>query len=110
MLEELRQLARRTTDERAIREAIPRGEGEVEQLASELWRDCTLADHALLRELVAHEIEVRRVDGGCGDGLYALCFLIHTLGQIEDVLLIYQAKLANMDCGVMIDHDLLTRE
>jgi hypothetical protein len=44
---------------------------------------------------------------GCGDRLYALCFLLYLLGEAVDSRLIYAAKRANMDCGAMIDAGLL---
>lgn len=45
---------------------------------------------------------------GCGDTLYALCFLLYLLGDAEDARLIYAAKRANMDCAAMIDAGLLS--
>jgi hypothetical protein len=52
----------------------------------------------------------RRLNGldGCGDTLYALCFLLYMLGDAEDSRLIHAAKRANMDCGAMIDAGMLS--
>jgi hypothetical protein len=62
-----------------------------------------------IRERVRAETARRRETlEGCGDTLYALCFLLYLLGDAEDCRLIYAAKHANMDCGAMIDSGLLS--
>ena len=47
-------------------------------------------------------------DRGCGDELYALCFLLYLVGDPADVALVYAAKYLNMDTGCMIAGGLLT--
>jgi hypothetical protein len=67
-------------------------------------------DLAQIRALTRQAITANREDDdiGCGDELYALCFLLYQVGEPEDVALVYEAKYLNMDTGVMIDQDLLT--
>ena len=66
-------------------------------------------DLGWIRERVRVETAHRcKTLGGCGDTLYALCFLLYLLGDAEDSRLIYAAKHANMDCGAIIDLGLLS--
>jgi hypothetical protein len=67
------------------------------------------ADLDWIRERVRAETAHRRKTlAGCGDTLYALCFLLYLLGDAEDCRLVYAAKHANIDCGCMIDRGLLS--
>lgn len=67
------------------------------------------SDVEWIRERLHRETEDRRTTlEGCGDTLYALCFLLYLLGDAEDCRLIHAAKHANMDCGAMIDSGLLS--
>src|SRR5688572_17949487 len=61
-----------------------------------------------IRERLRNETRRREETGGCGDTLYALCFLIYLVGDAEDAALVHAAKYANFDCGCMIDRGLLT--
>ncbi|MCC6644427.1 MAG: hypothetical protein IT374_02510 [Polyangiaceae bacterium] len=63
-----------------------------------------------IRGLTRATIAARRAspEDGCGDDLYALCFLLYLVGEPEDVVLIDDAKHLNMDTGCMIDRFLLT--
>jgi hypothetical protein len=61
-----------------------------------------------VRERVRAETARRREAGGCGDNLYALCFLLYLVGDARDSRLIFAARRANMDCGAMIDLGLLS--
>lgn len=64
------------------------------------------ADLDEVRALLRAETQVRRLEGdGCGDTLYALCFLLYLIGDADDVLHIHDAKHVNFDAGCMIDHD-----
>lgn len=83
-------------------------EDAIDRLALALWPDANRLDRPLLRAIVESESKARRESGGCGDGLLASCVLLHRLGEPEDVFLLYDARQTNMDCGAMIDHDLLT--
>lgn len=83
-------------------------EEAVESLARDLWRDARPLDLPILRAFVELETEFRREEDGCGDALLAACHLLYRLGEPEDVFLLFAAKYANMDCGCMLDHDLLT--
>jgi hypothetical protein len=65
------------------------------------------SDLALVRALTIRETQERRRFGGCGDGLYLLCFMLYSIGQPEDLFLLYEAKHANFDCECMLDHDFL---
>jgi len=67
-------------------------------------------DLAQIRALTRQAITANREDDdiGCGDELYALCFLLYLVGEPEDVALVYEAKYLNMDTGVTINQDLLT--
>lgn len=59
---------------------------------------------ALTRKAIAANVD--DPDIGCGDELYALCFLLYLVGDPEDVALVYEAKYLNMDTGSMIDSQL----
>jgi hypothetical protein len=75
-----------------------------------LLRAADRNDLAQIRALVRQAIAANRDDDdiGCGDELYALCFLLYLVGDPDDALLVHEAKYLNMDTGVMIDRDLLT--
>lgn len=78
-------------------------------LADLLLHDFNTRDRSLLRELVAQETAARRsTDDGCGDTLYALCFMLYCVGEPEDCLLLHEAKHANFDAGCTIDSHMLT--
>ncbi len=78
-------------------------------LADVLLLDFDSQDRALLRELVVQETAARRsTDDGCGDTLYALCFMLYCVGEPEDCLLLHEARRANFDTRCMIDSQMLT--
>jgi hypothetical protein len=79
-----------------------------EELSRLLLAGWDAGDRPLLRALVAAETERAREDGGCGEALLAFCYLLYRIGEPEDVFLVYDAKYADMDCGVMIDGRFLT--
>src|SRR5262249_54058036 len=80
-----------------------------ESLAFALLRDFGPADLPLVRALFVAETErACALHDGCGDPLYALCFMLYLLGEKDDVFLIYQAKFSSMDAGCMIDGQMLT--
>jgi hypothetical protein len=78
-----------------------------EAVATALLRDHGVRDLPLIRALIAALMVVRGENGGCGDDLYALCFVLSMIGEPDDVFLLYAAKHTNFDAGCMIDHDLL---
>lgn len=61
-------------------------------------------DLGSIRERIREETAARRAAlEGCGDTLYALCFLLYLVGEAEDARLIHEARTANMDCRATID-------
>lgn len=78
----------------------------IEQLLRAPNRDDLVEIRALTRQAIA--ANRRDDDIGCGDELYALCFLLYLVGDPEDVALVYEAKYLNMDTGSVIDAHLLT--
>jgi hypothetical protein len=79
-----------------------------EKLAMALLRDFGPVDRHLIIALA--EIETHRVreEGGCGDPLYALCFMLFWLGNEDDYDVILAAKESNQDTGTRIDAYMLT--
>jgi len=79
-----------------------------EKLALALLRDFGPIDRRLIIALVEIETHRAREEGGCGDPLYALCFMLFWLGNEEDHNIILTAKESNQDTGTMIDSYMLT--
>ena len=79
-----------------------------EALALALLKDFGPVDRHLLRALTEIETLRAQSEGGCGDALYALCFMLYWLGNEDDEALIWEAKYSNMDTGSMIDPHMLT--
>ncbi|NMO20283.1 hypothetical protein HPC49_22730 [Pyxidicoccus fallax] len=111
--------ARGLTSDASIEDAVARyfddcpdseaqRESAMEALAMRLWHQRDARDLPLIRVLTRRETALRRHLGGCGDALYALCHLLYRQGHVEDVLLLYAAKRANLDAGAMLEPDLLT--
>ena len=79
-----------------------------EKIAVALLRDFGAVDRPLIRALAEIETHRAREEGGCGDALYALCFMLFWLGNEEDYDVIVTAKESNVDTGAMIDAYMLT--
>ena len=79
-----------------------------EKLAFALLGDFGPVDRQLIRTLAEIETHRAREEGGCGDPLYALCFMLFWLGNVDDYDVIITAKESNMDTGAMIDSYMLT--
>ena len=62
-------------------------------------------DAPLIRELTSFEASAvaAQPGGGCGDALYACCWLLFALGDVADSALVWQAKNLNFDCACLID-------
>jgi hypothetical protein len=102
------------TEQRALTEYAERAmtEDDVDTFDPEVERKLHAPDArdlAWVRERVRALTALRSEHlDGCGDTLYALCFLLYLLGEAEDARLIYAAKCANMDCGATLDAGLLS--
>ena len=79
-----------------------------DKLATALLRDFGQVDRRLIITLIDIETRRAREEGGCGDPLYALCFMLFWLGNEEDEGIIFSAKESNQDTGTMIDSYMLT--
>lgn len=79
-----------------------------EKLATALLGDFDVVDRRLIRALAEIETHRAREHGGCGDTLYASCFMLFWLGNVDDYDVILAAKESNMDTGAMIDGFMLT--
>jgi hypothetical protein len=77
-------------------------------LAMALLRDFGPVDRRLIIALAEIETHRAREEGGCGDPLYALCFMLFWLGNEDDYDVIVTAKESNQDAGTMIDSYMLT--
>ena len=67
----------------------------------------SLTHHAEIRQLLEIEIKEHDDSEGCGEYLRVLCFMLFFIGKVEDSVLIWKAKMLNMDTGCMIDVGLL---
>ncbi len=80
-------------------------------LVAVLLSSRTDSDFPLIRALTRWEIEfVRELDDGCGNTLYACCWLLFSSGDVADVALIWEAKMLNFDAGCTIDSAFLMPE
>ncbi|WP_158825778.1 hypothetical protein [Mucilaginibacter lacusdianchii] len=68
----------------------------------------SLKDHQLIRKLFTEELKCELAIGR-HDNLYQLCYYLYSLGDLEDVFLIYDAKFnsKNMDTGTVLDWEML---
>jgi len=78
-------------------------------VVNELLDSFSLYDVKLIRSLFQEEVNCDRATWGHGN-LYQLCFYLYSLGQLEDVFILYDAKYnaPNMDTGIMLDRQAIT--
>lgn len=79
------------------------------EIVEEILYDFSKTDHSLIKALFSEEIKCEE-ETWVHDNLHQLCFYLYTIGDLEDIFILYSAKYhaTHMDAACVLDRDMIT--
>lgn len=79
------------------------------EIVESLLHDFAKTDRQLIRAILTQELKCEE-ETWIHDNLYQLCFYLYTIGDLEDVFILYAAKYnaTHMDAAGVLDRDMVT--